>query len=80
MKTAGVIVLIFVIAAISAVTLISTKALLDSFDTLNEAKQKCLERGYPGVEYAGRKFYCVGIRDGNSVVVPLEDLVERSSE
>lgn len=59
---------------IFVVVLIVTNALIDYFANEQEAKQKCFEHNYLDMEWANGKRYCIGTKDGSTIVVPLESL------
>lgn len=63
---------------IVGVVLVAVFAVVDTcrgyLGARDTAKLKCLEHGYPDVERAGGAWFCVGVRDGDTVVVPIEDL------
>lgn len=69
-----------IMAACLTVALICVLSILDTAGTITSAwhaQRLCLEAGYASCEYIASTRYCVGVRDGNTVVEPVKDVRAR---
>ena len=64
--------LILVAAFVYAVVL-GAKAIYES-SSYREPELLCAAAGYPESKYISGEWYCIGIRDGSSVVVPVSEV------
>jgi len=53
---------------------VGLSVLFDRWENTDAYRHQCLEHGYPTLIIANGAMFCSGIRDGQSIVIPIEEV------
>ena len=73
-EVGGWITIIIFIAICILIVYVITDSIGTALEEYRIAKDTCLLNGYPEIEYSNGVYYCVGMREGESVVIRVEEL------